>query len=155
MPMPWARVKDQSKTKLLFSFTFRRHFFRSQPKLWGWSSLSNSLSNYANLSLTLFTFHPMPTAQLPVEKNTQVQVHVARGKIKMLVFSSFPIAGFVYLQELLRPCSSKKSKYVASAFQTNQAPLVVKPLTAGSLQQSSILGRELNEWKQQLAKGEI
>ena len=41
------------------------------------------------------------------------------------------------------------------AFQTNQAPLVVKPLTAGSLQQSCILVRELNEWKQQLAKGEI
>ena len=109
MPMPWARVKDQRKTKLLFSFTFRRHFFRSQPKLWGWSSLSN----YGHLSLTLFTFHPMPTAQLPVEKNTQVQVHVARGKIKMLGFSCFSIAGFVYLQKLLRPSSSKKLKYVA------------------------------------------
>ena len=85
MPMPWARVKDQRKTKLLFSFTFRRHFFQSQRKLWGWSSLSN----YGHLSLTLFTFHPMPTAQLPVEKNTQVQVHVARGKNKMLGFQAF------------------------------------------------------------------
>ena len=102
--------------------------------------------------------HFPPNCTAASGKNTQVQVHVARGKNKMLGFQAFLLlASSIYSTRTSEALQLQEIEICCfiPAFQTNQAPLVVKPLTAGSLQQSCIRSRELNEWKQQLVKGEI